>query len=184
MAMNKSKRNKNQLRFWLIVGLLLVLPAGLLILYRLSSSSQFDRRVKALAAEGYPVSLDDLEKTYRLPEGVQNAADTYIEAFSYYQPGTVEENEFLPISGSYESPDDVPPFPPEVITAIETHINNNLKTLELLDKAAKIEHCLWPRTREDIFLWNDNTSEIKRKIMLLCERQLYLAHKGQTDKLP
>ena len=104
---------------------MLVLPANLFVVWRLSMASEFDRRVEALAKQGFPVSLDDLDKAYVLPEGVENAADIYIEAFSYYQQATAEENDYLPISGNYIGPDDVPPFPDEVIEAMETHLKTN-----------------------------------------------------------
>ncbi len=135
--------------FSVILAVIVLLVAANLI-FRFYYQFQFNRRVEALAAQGYPVSLADLEKDYVLPEGAANAADIYLEAFSYYQEPNEFEKQFLPIRGDYRWTDDVPPFPQEVINAIESSLKANQKTLELLDQAADMEHCLWPRKLEKL----------------------------------
>jgi len=181
--MSHEKQNKKSLRFWILTTVVLLAPIGLLMLYRAYNRSEFDRRVTALAKEGYPVSLDDLEQRYVLPEGAENAADVYIEAFSYYCPPNSEEIEFLPTCGNYVWPDDVPPFPQEVMDALESYLQRNQKTLDLLDRAATMEYSIWPRTRQATMFWNDSLSEVKKAAQLLNERNLYLAQKGKTDEL-
>lgn len=70
-------------------GLILIAVVVLLVLWvafcHFYYTTQFKHRVEALGKEGYLVSLDDLEKAYVLPEGIENAADIYIEAFLCYQ---------------------------------------------------------------------------------------------------
>lgn len=140
---------------------------------------KFNERVAELKAQGFPVSLADLEKAYVLPEGVPNAADVYLEAFSHYQEPNEFEKQWLPVSGSYIWPDDVPPFPDEVMKSLESYLARNQKTLLLLDQAAKIEHCLWPRTMHESYFANNHWTDIRRAAQLLCERNLCLA---QQDK--
>ncbi|MEN8128374.1 MAG: hypothetical protein ABFR90_11325 [Planctomycetota bacterium] len=181
--MSKEKQNKSSLKFWLLIVAVMLLPIGLLVLYRVNRQSEFDRRVAALAKEGYPVSLDDLEKRYVLPEGAENAADIYIEAFSCHWQPTGDEKEFLPTCGNYKWPDDVPPFPQEVMDALESYLQRNQETLELLDKAAAMEHCIWPRSRDSCWLNHDHLLDIRRAAQLLSERNLYLAQKGESGKL-
>ena len=181
--MHQQKREKHSTRFWLIIAAVIIAPIAMLMLYKMSCKSGFDRRVAALRAEGFPVSLDDLEKTYALDEGVENAADIYIEAFSYYQEPTEDQMVLLPHLGKYEPQENEPPFPKEVIDAIQTHIQQNRKTLDLLEKAAKIEHCVWPRTRNEYNLSLEQIGQIKYLTSLLCEQNLFLAHIGDSEGL-
>ncbi|MCK4999361.1 MAG: hypothetical protein KAS23_07495 [Anaerohalosphaera sp.] len=181
--MHQQKREKHSTRFWLIISAVIITPIAMLMLYKMSCQSEFDRRVEALRVEGFPVSLDDLEKTYTLPEDTENAADTYIEAFSHYQEPTEEQIDLLPHSGKYRPKDGDPPFPKEVIDTIESFLQQNQKTLDLLEQAAKVEYCLWPRIRNEIWLNNEYLGGIKDAIKLLCEQNLYLAQAGDTDKL-
>jgi hypothetical protein len=170
-------------RWWILIAIVVIVPILWLIFYHLYYRAQFDRRVEALTAEGFPVSLEDLEKDYILPEGVLNAADIYIEAFSHFQQSTEQEQKYLPISGAYRWPDDAPPFPKEVMNALETYLQRNQRTLELLDEAGEVKYCLWSRKRDDLGFHIENLSAVKKMSMLLCERNLDLAQKGQTKEL-
>ncbi|MCD6176013.1 MAG: hypothetical protein J7K65_09655 [Planctomycetes bacterium] len=171
---------------WLILIAVIVIPICWIVLSRFYYQTEFNRRVEALAAEDYPVSLDELEAQYKLPQGVENAADIYIQAFEAYQDPNEFEREFLPIRGNFRWSDDVPPFPQEVMDAMESSLKANQKMLELLDKAAEIEHCLWPRKfedMEDFYFPKDYLSGIKKATRLLCERDLYCVQKGDTGQL-
>lgn len=165
----------------LIILVLLILPFQV---YRLRNRFEFNRRVRALAAEGYPVSRSDLEAAYVLPDGVDNAADVYQKAFdAYFEPNEAEE-EWLPIRGYYVPSDKEPPYPPEVMEAIKTSLANNQECLELLDQAAQMEYCLFPRPRSGVG-WNGwwYWDSLKIALKLLNERNLLLAQHGQTDEL-
>ncbi|MCK4999362.1 MAG: hypothetical protein KAS23_07500 [Anaerohalosphaera sp.] len=178
--MNQHDRQKHSIRFWLIIAAVVITPIVMLILYRMSCQSEFDRRVEAIREQGFPVSIDDLEKDYTLPEGVENAADIYLLAFQYQQKPTAEEIDLIPLAGKYENE---PPFPQEVIDALGSYLQRNQKTLDLFEKAAQTEYCLWPKTRNQLGLYNDNLSEIINATRLLMEQNLYLAQQGDTDKL-
>lgn len=144
---------------------------------------QFDRRVARLKAQGFPVSLDDLEKSYVLPEGAPNAADIYIEAFTHYQEPNETEQEWLPYVGDYELADDNSELPAEVLDAMSSFLNKNKTTLELLDKASNIETCLWPKTRQDCMLFNDHFSQIKDAARLFQLRNLHLVGKKEIENV-
>lgn len=169
-------------RWWLSIVIVSVLVCAHLM-SRFFLQSEFNRRVETLAKEGFPVSLDELEKTYVLPEGVPNAADIYIQAFSQYQEPTKSEEEYLPIRGVYEASRNEPPFPPKVIDTIKSSLAANQKTLELLDKAAEIKYCRWPRIHEDYSFSNDYYNMIETVSYLLSERNLYYAQVGEAEKL-
>jgi len=144
---------------------------------------EFTQRVEALRAQGYPVSLDDLEARYKLPEGVENAADVYIEAFEYYQEPTEAESENLPISGNYYKPDKNPPYPTVCMEAMKSFLTRNQTTLELLDKAARMEHCMLPRTRYEVHIRTDHRVRVLEGAILVNVRNIYLAQCQQTEAL-
>ncbi|MCK4999360.1 MAG: hypothetical protein KAS23_07490 [Anaerohalosphaera sp.] len=181
--MHDQKPEKHPIRFWLIIGAIIVTPIATLILYRMRCQSEFDRRVEALREQGFPVSTEDLEKTYILDEGVENAADVYILAFQYQQKPTANEIPYLPRSGSYRWSEDEPPYPQKVINAFKSHTQRNQTTFDLLEQASQTEHCLWPRTNNNGYISNDYLSEIKRAMELLTERNYYLAQTGDGEEL-
>lgn len=180
--MSEKERGRKKSSFvWIAVGSVLILLIGGVVIYRFAMQSEFDRRVAALSAAGFPVSKEDLEADYVLPEGADNAADIYREAIQYYyEPNTFEEM-YLPARGNYIWPDDAPPFEPNVMRALESTLAKNKTCLELVDKAAQMEHCLWPRKWSLVFYMTDNLSEIKRFAQLLTEEQLYLAQTQKPD---
>jgi hypothetical protein len=175
-------KKRKKIFFIILVTIGLLVAANLV--FRFYYQVQYDRRVQTLAEQGFPVSLADLEESYVLPEGAANAADVYIEAFSHFQQPNEYEKEYLPITGAYRWPEDVPPFPQEVMAALESFLERNQLTLELLDEAAGLEQCVWPRTLSDFYFSNDHLFEIKKLAQLLCEQNLYLAQTGETDELP
>ena len=181
--MHDQKPEKHPIRFWLIIGAIIVTPIAMLIVYRMRCQSEFDRRVEELREQGFPVSTEDLEKTYILDEGVENAADIYILAFQYQQKPTATEKPYLPRSGSYRWSEDEPPYPQKVINALKSYTQRNQTTFDLFEQAAQTEHCLWPRTNNNGYISNDYSSEIRRAMGLLTERNYYLAQTGDTEEL-
>lgn len=164
--------------------LLSAIPIG----NRIQLETEYNRRVKELAAQGYPVCLEDIENKDLLPKGAKNAADFYVEAFSHYQEPNDFEKEFLPIRGNYNWPDDVPPFPQEVMDALESSLEANRETLRSLDRAALIKRCHWPGKLNRIDYLGINFSnvhlqEFKKSLRLLSERNLYLAQKNMLSEL-
>jgi hypothetical protein len=140
-------------RRWLVWGMvvsILVLLFSPFVIFRAVNRAAFERKVAELKAAGQPVSMDDLEAAYVLPEGVENAADVYQKAFrAYVEPNEAEQN-FLPVCGTFAATDDMPPYPPEVMEAVRLRLEQNAECLELLDRAARMEHCLFPRTRGNV----------------------------------
>ena len=177
------QRHKISTKFWLVITAIIILPIILIAIYRITCKSEFDRKVEALRAQGFPISMDDLEKIYAIPQGFHNAADVYIEAFSHYQQPTEEQEVLLPYSGEYKPKDGQPPFPNEVIDTIQSFLQQNRKTLDLLEQAAKIENCIWPRTLKDSWPANENLGNAKDAMKLMRTQNLYLAQKGDTGKL-
>ncbi len=184
--MTKEKHGKYKWTVWAAIVSVVVFLLSPVVIYRGKYKAAFERRVAELAAAGHPVSLADLERRYVLPAGADNAADVYIEAFGWYVDPNEAELEWLPDRGKFIASDEIPPYPPEVIAAIEASLEKNRRCLELLDKAAQMEYCLFPQEKYSIhaiYATDDYRSQIKITAMLLVERNLYLAQTQQTDAL-
>lgn len=181
--MAKEGHGKSKWAVWAAIVLVVVFLLSPAVIYRVKYKAAVERRVAELAAAGYPVSLADLERRYVLPAGADNAADVYIEAFGRYVEPNEAELEWLPARGRFIATDEMPPYPPEVIAAIEVSLENNARCLELLDKAAQMEHCLFPRENHDFFFMTEHLSQIRNAASFLIERNIYLAQTRQTDAL-
>lgn len=181
MTEETTKKTKYLKRAVILSILLLILTP--LPLYHAHNQAAFNRRVEELAAAGFPVSMADLEAAYVLPEGVPNAADLYEKAFVLFNEPNKAAQDFLPVRGNYIQQDGQPPYPPEVMETVRHELERNTEFLELLDKAARIEYCLFDRDFSKPFLMTEYLSEIKKTASVLVERNLLLAQTGQTDEL-
>ena len=78
---NKNKRLRRRFKMWHgIVALLLLL----LVLFRIWGNLKLKQQLEVLRSRGYPVTLEELERSYNIPDGAANAADAYLTAFSNY----------------------------------------------------------------------------------------------------
>ena len=181
MTEEKTKKSKLLKRAVIVSVLMLVLTP--LPLYHARNQKAFERRVEDLAAAGYPVSLADLEAAYVLPEGAQNAADLYEKAFVLLNEPNEAAQELLPVRGNYMRQEGEPPYPPQVMETVRQELEKNTEYLELLDQAARIEHCLFDRDFSDPYRISVNLTQVKKAAQILNERNLLLAQNGQTDEL-
>lgn len=124
-------------------GLFLLLLAWFAF-FRVSIHLKVDRRIAELRAQGYPMSLEELGDSYRLPPGSDNAADYYLTAFSHYAAWTDEEREGLPWVGRGKNPTRTERMEPEVRERAERFLADNEKTLSLLHEAVAIESSHYP----------------------------------------
>lgn len=126
-----------------IVALLLIL-VGWFVVFRISVHHKLKQRLQALRAEGYPVTLKELDRSYRLPEGAENAADFYLTAFSYCARWHADSLTDLPFLGSASLPARTQPLDAPTQQLAEKFLSDHGKTLSLLHEAASIEHCRYP----------------------------------------
>ena len=169
--------------FWAALASLGIFLLSPVVLFYFKNKAAFNHKVRELEEAGVAVSLDELEKRYVLPEGVENAADVYLAAFKLYVEPNEAENELLPVRGNYITPEGVPPYPKEVMDAIQSSLEKNRDCLELLDKAGRMERCLFPRSCDILWFPSDHLTTIKKEAQLLTERNLYLAQTGQVNAL-
>jgi hypothetical protein len=181
--MSEERPRKKRWLVWGMVVSILVLLFSPFVMFRAVNRAAFERKVAELKAAGQPVSMDDLEAAYVLPEGVENAADVYQKAFRMFVGPNSEQQKLLPFSGIYEVTDEMPPYPPEVMEAVRVRLEENAECLELLDRAARMEQCLFPRQRKVGFFIHGYLQPLRKTPQLLAERNLYLAQTGQVDAL-
>jgi hypothetical protein len=125
------------------IALALVLVA-FFVLFRLSLKSEIQKKLEAIRAAGYPVTLAELDAWYSIPADTENAAYYYADAFSFYQEWSGESADHLPIVSRTELPARTEPLAEETKTLIAKYLADNGPALEHLHKAAGIEHCRYP----------------------------------------
>ncbi|MHC4637798.1 MAG: hypothetical protein ACYTBP_13190 [Planctomycetota bacterium] len=145
MAENGVKiENQRKFHFWYIPAVILVLLISSFIYLRYVRKSEIREKLEVIKAEGYPVTLQELNDWYSIPDNVENAADYFTDAFSYYIKWDNESLEQLPVVGKAELPGRTEPLTEETKRIISEYLADNSKALELLHKGASIKHCRYP----------------------------------------
>jgi hypothetical protein len=129
--------------YYAFIALALVLVA-FFVIFRVSLKSEIEEKYEAIRAAGYPVTLAELDEWYSIPPNAENAAYYYADAFSCYQQLSGGNADHLPIIGKAELPARTEPLAEETKTLIAKYLADNRQALELLHKAAGIEHCRYP----------------------------------------
>jgi hypothetical protein len=137
-------KRRRKIKITHILILLFVAVVFAFALFRLSVRIKFQNRIKAIRDAGYPVTLTEMNELYKIPEGVENAADTYIEAFLSFHELNQEERESLPIFNRSKLPARTEPLAQETKKLLAQYLADNKQTLEFLHKAASIKHCRYP----------------------------------------
>jgi hypothetical protein len=96
----------------------------------------------AIRAAGYPVTCAELDKWYSIPNDVENAAEVILDATLYY--AAPNKPELMPVVGQAERPGRTEPLSEETRQLIGQYLAQNNRALELLGKAASIEHSRYP----------------------------------------
>ena len=123
-----------------IVALLLLL----FVLFRVNGSIKVKKQIESLRTKGYPVTLEELDRWYNIPDGAANAADAYLTAFSNYVEWDSEARKALPIVGRAPLPARTQPLDDPNHQLVGKFLSDNKKTLTLLHEAVSIEHCRYP----------------------------------------
>jgi len=137
-------RKRRRLKVSHVLIILLLIGAGLFAYYRLSLKSRLRARIDAIAAAGYPVTCAELDKWYTIPENVENAAYTLMDAFPYYKLWDNAESKPLPVVGREELPARTEPMAEETKALITQYLVDNNEAIELLHAGAAIENCRYP----------------------------------------
>ena len=138
---SQNRYIRRRFKMWhKIVALLLLL----FVLFRVHGSLKVKKQIENLRAKGYPVTLEELESWYNIPEGTKNSADVYLNAFSNYVEWDSEARKALPVVGRAPLPARTQPLDDPNKLLVEKFLSDNKKTLTLLHEAASIDHCRYP----------------------------------------
>jgi len=138
---SQNRRTRRRFKIWHgIVALLLLL----FVLCRVTGSLKLKKQIEVLRTKGYPVTLEELDRWYNIPDGADNAADIYMAAFSNYVEWDSEARRALPVFGKAPLPARTQPLDDPNQQLVEKFLSDNEKTLTLLHEAASIEHCRYP----------------------------------------
>jgi hypothetical protein len=118
-----------------IIPVLLLLPGAYLLVRR----AGVERRLEALREAGCPTSFAELAEYNRLPEGVENAADLYMDAFTAYSRPVNEAN--LPVVGQAKLPPAGSRWPEPMAEAVSAFLKRNAGCLTLLRRAGERAAC-------------------------------------------
>jgi hypothetical protein len=142
---NKSKQIKRRkpkiIRLLLILLLILI---AVYIGYRHHLKSEVESRLNSLRAKGYPVTFKEADDWYSIPDDAENAAETYLAAFSYIQEWQGEATKMLPGVGKAPLPVRRESMTEETKDLIAEYLEDNAEALEVLHEAAAMEHCRYP----------------------------------------
>ena len=151
--------------------------------FRFMMKGRLEDAYEQIRAAGYPATPAELDEWYSIPDGVDNAADVIIEASGYYANLDEEKQKLLPIIGEAELPEPGEPMPEEMLKAIGEFVEENAKALELLHKAAAIEHSRFP---VDLSLGfaalMPDLGAVKKGAMRLRLEAIYYAETGDTER--
>ena len=164
--------------------LLLLILLGWFAFFRISVHRHLTRRMAELRAQGYALTMENLDRSYRLPAGAENAADCYLTAFSYYDPGDDEAREGVPwVNRSTASPGRTESLAPEIRERAERFLAANEETLALLHEAVGFEACRYPMDFSTDFgagvPW---LSEVRRNAFLLALEGLVACERGDPNQ--
>ena len=151
-------------------------------IFRLSLRSKLNGRIEAIRAAGYPVTCAELEKWYTIPENVENAADTIIDAFWCYREWYKTKSEQLPFIGRAKLPARTEPLPEDMEASIARYIADNNEALTLLHKAAAIDNCRYPVDLSSGFeVQLNHLSKLRKSIMLLSLEAVWHAENDKSQ---
>lgn len=163
---------------------LLVILLGWFAFFRVSVHNDLSRRVRELRAQGYPMSLKELDDSYRLPDGADNAADFYMTAFSRYVEWDSEAREGLPwIGKGGKRPARTESLEVSIRELAEQFLAENEEALSLLHEAGGLAHCRYPvDLAEGPDLAMEWLPDVRKSAFLLCLEGLAACERGDPNQ--
>jgi len=137
-------KKRRRLKVSHVLIILLLIGAGFFTYHRLSLKSKLQARIDAIRAAGYPATCVELDKWYKIPPNVENAAYTIMDAFGSFKKWDKDKSETLPVVGSAKLPTRTEPMDEEMKALISQYIADHNEALELLHAGAAIENCRYP----------------------------------------
>jgi hypothetical protein len=185
MGDSPETRPRYPIRCIVVVGILVALGAALAAygVYRWSCSRRLEQVLNAARAQGFPVSLEELNVWYVEPPPGENAADVLVLAFERYVEASPALVEHLPLEGDAELPDRSEPLPEDMTKAIATHLQANVEALDLLRQGAAMSECRWPVDFTlGCFMDLPHVYELRCGARLLAIEAMYSAERGNSER--
>jgi hypothetical protein len=150
--------------------------------YRNAMKVRINEELMVLAAQGFPVTLEQLNNWYWVPDGAENAADVYLEAFTHLKEWKPDLLAKMPVSGPVSTdPNGAVDAP--VVELMEKYVEDHTQALALLKQAANLEYCRYPvdfRTGHKMQLaW---LPEIRSSERVLCVQMQLAIEKGMVSE--
>ena len=166
-----GKRYKIRISHILIFLLLII--AAAFVFFRYNTKRELDKRIKAIRAAGYPVTLEELDQWYSIPDSSQNAADIILSASGYYN-NDQNDSEILPFINYKEIESRSESLSEEVLSQSSRFFTKNKQCLDLLYTVKNYKYCRYPINLNDGFYTIlPHVSEINKFTRLLQLNAIY-----------
>ena len=117
---------------------------AVIFLFRTVCAVSFYGKLKNITAGGQPATFGELNELYSIPDGVENAADVIIESFDHFAEWPEKEKNKLPGFSHSKMPAPSEPLTSEDKALIASFVSDNRTAINMLHRAAKIEHSRYP----------------------------------------
>ncbi len=169
-------------RPWFKVVFVLVLIVSLFLFLRLRQKYVLNKKLNEIRAAGYPATCEELDQWYSIPPNAENAADTILDAIAALQQWPQQDKEDLPLIGNADNPKRAETMTEPLKEIIAEYLADNEKALELLHKAAQIEHSRYPVDfTEGLDVLLPYLSELRQSAQLLALEAYLHAQNNQPD---
>jgi hypothetical protein len=129
----------------------LVLAATAFALFRWNLSRRIDKALDAIRAQGYPVTLEELDAWYEVPPEGENAAGVLLDAYACSMPLPRELSDAVSRLFQGKLVGRTEPLPEHVRTLMVEYAAANETAFELLYQAGGMTRARWPIQCRDGF---------------------------------
>ena len=157
------------------------------VLWRSAAKRNVEAKLAAIRAAGEPTNGEELNQFYRLPDGMPDTADAWLEVVGpFCGPGFIDEDVLeLPMVGSCE--DDIPPpgQPWDKLEAAEAILAKHQSSIDRMHQvAAKKGAGRYPVDfREGLLRENDCATDLLEGVRMLRLQTHVVAHRGDSARV-
>jgi hypothetical protein len=146
---------------------------------------EFHRRIEAIRAAGFPVTLKELDAWYPWPETGQNAAQWVLGANDGCIKLDPEDEQglrrLIRFAGDRVAPTE--PVPDELMTLLERHIRNNSQALEMLHRVTIRAEGRYPVDLSQTPTRLDHLESVRDHCLLLSLEAVWHAQRGDPNAM-
>ncbi|MDA0840259.1 MAG: hypothetical protein O3B01_20495 [Planctomycetota bacterium] len=163
-----SKVSKRQL----IAALVILCPLIGILTFRYTASSQLNSQIAEIGKEGIPTNFAELQQSYSVADGTENAAGLYAQAFEIFESSTESPFSGIPL------PIPSRPIPDETDDQVRKILDATKQAFILIHDAGTKAHCSYPvDLSKGLLAETSHLSKIESAILALQWQATYLAHR-------